>query len=58
MDGDPSATGIPSKACQLQVVDFDFETKVERAIELVDVSTAMSWSMIDAVSRPEASPLS
>ena len=39
MDGQPSVAP-PGTACHLQVVDFDFETKIEKDISLAEVRDA------------------
>jgi magnesium transporter len=52
----------PPKPCQLQVVDFDFENKVEKNIELTEVSDAIAagrfiWVDLEASNLPEARAL-
>ena len=52
----------PPRPCQLQVVDFDFETKVEKSIELNEVSDAIAagrfiWIDLEAGNLPEARQL-
>ena len=49
----------PPKPCLLQVVDFDFETKVEKNIELSEVNEAIAagrfiWIDLEAGNLPEA----
>jgi magnesium transporter len=49
----------PPKPCQVQVVDFDFETKVEKNIDLSEVSDVLTagrfvWIDLEAGNLPEA----
>ena len=60
MDGElHSPSQRPPKPCQLQVVEFDFETKVERNIPLEEVADAIAagrfiWVDLEASNLPEA----
>src|SRR5688500_12379541 len=52
----------PPKPCQLQVVEFDFETKIEKNIELSAVAEAIAagrfiWIDLEAGNLPEARQL-
>jgi magnesium transporter len=52
----------PPKPCQLQVVDFDFATKVEKSIALSEVTEALDagrfiWVDLEAGNLPEARQL-
>ena len=55
----PPAVDASSSACQLLVVEFDFETKVERTIPLADVAASVEagrfvWIDLDARDVDEA----
>lgn len=59
MDDDPTSELNGLAACQVQVVEFDFETKVERSLELHDVTAAIEagrfvWIDLDAQNVEEA----
>ena len=54
----PPAAAVPA-ACQVQVVDFDFETKIEKSIALTEVASAIDagrfvWIDLDAQDVDEA----
>jgi len=58
VDADP-VSDSPARACQLQLVEFDFETKVERQLALADVAAAIDagrfiWLDLEARDALEA----
>lgn len=62
MDGDAAKSDEPTRACQLQLVEFDFETKRERTIQLSEVMPAIDaghfiWIDLEARDAAEARKL-
>lgn len=58
MDGNPTNDST-SGACKVQVVDFDFETKVERSLPLTEVAASVEagrfvWLDLDVQNQDEA----